>query len=144
MPFTGLDTFDTTLQKTNIWLEEIMESLGWEDRSRAYIALRAVLHALRDRLTVEEATHLAAELPFLVRGIYYEGWSPADKPVKMDREGFLQRIAAAFRDDITVDPEEIVRSVFTVLENRVSTGEIEDIRSTLPRDLRDLWPSKDV
>jgi uncharacterized protein (DUF2267 family) len=31
-----------------------------------------VLHALRDRLTVEEASDLAAQLPMLIRGLYYE------------------------------------------------------------------------
>jgi uncharacterized protein (DUF2267 family) len=75
MSATGLDVFDQTLQKTNIWLKEIMDDLG-PDRQRAYHALRAVLHTLRDRLTVEEAAHLSAQLPLLVRGIYFEGWHP--------------------------------------------------------------------
>jgi uncharacterized protein (DUF2267 family) len=66
--------FDRTLYKTHTWLKEIMEVLGTEDRHRAYMALRAVLHALRDRLTVEEVAQLGAQLPMLIRGLYYEGW----------------------------------------------------------------------
>ncbi len=61
MSTTGLDVFDKTLQTTNIWLDEIGECDGiGPDRQRCYHALRAVLFALRDRLTVEEAAHLAA------------------------------------------------------------------------------------
>ncbi len=63
MSATGLEVFDRTLHKTHTWLKEIMGELGTEDRHRAYMALRAVLHALRDRLTVEEVAQLGAELP---------------------------------------------------------------------------------
>src|ERR687886_176925 len=62
MSSTGLEVFDRTVQETNIWLGEIAEDLG-PDRQVAYRVLRAVLHALRDRLTVEQAAHLSAQLP---------------------------------------------------------------------------------
>ena len=65
---TGLDVFDTTVQKTHIWLNEIMQELGWEDRYKAYLGLRTTLHALRDRLPIEETAQLAAQLPMLIRG----------------------------------------------------------------------------
>ena len=63
MSTTGLEVFDTTLQKTNVWLNDVMQELGWDDeRPRAYLALRTMLHALRDRLMVGEAMHLGAQL----------------------------------------------------------------------------------
>ena len=40
---TGLDVFDTTIQKTNLWLKDLMWELGWEDRHRAYEGLRVTL-----------------------------------------------------------------------------------------------------
>ena len=56
---------------------------------------RPVLHTLRDRLTVEEAAHLSAQLPLLIRVIYFEGWHPAHKPTKERfKEQFLDQIAA--------------------------------------------------
>jgi hypothetical protein len=41
MSATGLEVFDSTLQKTNIWLKELMEEMGL-DRRKAYQALRGV------------------------------------------------------------------------------------------------------
>jgi uncharacterized protein (DUF2267 family) len=63
MTITSIDVFETTLHKTNGWLKELLEELDWQDRHAAYLALRATLHALRDRLTVEEVAELAAQLP---------------------------------------------------------------------------------
>ncbi len=144
MSATGLEVFDTTLEKTHVWLNEIMAELEWEnEHHRAYLGLRSVLHALRDRLTVEEATHLGAQLPMLIRGFYYEGWKIAGKPLKeRHKEEFLAHVAHDFRNDERVsDPESIVRAVFRVLSRRVTAGEIADIKGILPAELRELWPA---
>ena len=142
MSMTGLEVFDTTVQKTNEWLDEILYELALEDRHTAYVALRGTLHALRDRLPLEETAHLGAQLPMLVRGFYYEGWRPTREPIKMHREEFLLRVeeqltgAAAVR----LDSEAVVRAVFQLLSRRISKGEIEQVEQTLPKDMRDLWP----
>jgi len=141
MSITGVDVFDTTVQKTNSWLHDLMQVLRWPDKHKIYLALRVTLHALRDRLTVEEVAHLGAQLPMLVRGFYYEGWDPTDKPLRQrHKEQFLARIEQQFEDDDSVDPEVVVRAVFFVLEHRVTEGEIEDIKQILPAEIRDLWP----
>lgn len=141
MSTTGLDVFDTTLQKSNNWLRELQEELNWgDDRHRAYLALRSTLHALRDRLTPEEAVHLGAQLPMLIRGVYYDGWKLSDMPNKVrDKNEFLSRIRQDFYNDPTIDPEQIVRAVFSLLSRKVSEGEIKDIRGIMPRELQDLW-----
>ena len=141
MSVTGLDVFDTTLHKTNNWLNELMQLLGWQDKHKAYLALRATLHALRDRLTVEEVAQLGAQLPMLIRGFYYEGWDPTGKPLKVrHKEEFLARIEEQFRGDNRIDPEQVARAVFTVLADRVTEGEIEDVKHILPAEIQDLWP----
>ena len=75
----GLDTFDKTVQESNLWLKDVMERLDTRDRHHAYSALRAVLHALRDRIGPESAAHLGAQLPMLLRGLFYAGLGPYGK-----------------------------------------------------------------
>ena len=136
------EVFHASLQKTQVWLNDLMVELGWENRpQKACLALRTALHALRDRLTVEEAVHLGAQLPILIRGVYYEGWKLTGKPVKeRHKSEFLDHIAAVFRDDDTVDPEKVMRSVFKVLARHISKGEIDNVKNSLPKSLQDLWP----
>jgi uncharacterized protein (DUF2267 family) len=142
MSMTSLEIFNTTLQKTNEWLDEITYELALDDRHTAYVALRGTLHALRDRLPVEEAAHFGAQLPMLVRGFYYEGWRPAREPIKMHREDFLLRVEEQLTGGTAqqLDSEAVVRAVFQVLSRRISKGEIGQVEQTLPKDLRDLWP----
>jgi uncharacterized protein (DUF2267 family) len=141
MSLTGLAAFDSTVHTTNAWLKELMEDLRWEDRHRAYAALRAVLHGLRDHLTVDEVVTLGAQLPMLIRGVYYEGWHPADKPLReRKKEQFLAHIAAAFREDPSIDPEDVTQAVLGLLARHVSGGEVAGLKHALPAELRALWP----
>jgi uncharacterized protein (DUF2267 family) len=140
---TGLEVFDTTIHKTNRWLNELMEGLGSTEKHEAYLALRATLHALRDRLTVDEVAHLGAQLPMLIRGFYYEGWDPTGKPLKVrHREEFRARIEQELkaRGDEPVDSLRVARAVFALLDRHVAEGEIEDVRQVLPSEIRELWP----
>lgn len=140
MSTSGLEVFDDTLQKTNTWLKEIMQVLG-PDRHRAYTAMRGVLHCLRDRLSVNEAAHLGAQLPMLVRGIYYEGWRPVGKPEKIrTRDEFLAGVARQFENVRPIDPQDAVRAVFQILEHHVDPGEIADVIQSLPQEIRTMWP----
>ena len=140
------DAFDGTLQKTHVWLNDIMKELDWhENPNKAYLALRTVLHTLRDRLTIEEAVQLGAQLPMLVRGFYYEGWTLKGKPGKQrHKEDFLAPIKEAFKEDFISRPESIARAVFKTLARHTSEGEIEDVKHSLPKALQELWPSKRV
>jgi uncharacterized protein (DUF2267 family) len=141
MPTTAVKAFDTTLEKTNVWLRDLRTELGWMDSDRAYHALRAVLHALRDRLPPDEAVNLGAQLPMLLRGCYYEGWKPGAAPTReRTKKAFFEHVAAEFRGDPGLDYEEIVEAVFYTLEKHITAGEIDDVRANLPAELRALWP----
>jgi uncharacterized protein (DUF2267 family) len=141
MSSTTITPIERAVHVTNIWLKELMEELHRDDRQRAYHALGAVLHALRDRLTVVETANLGAQLPLLIRGLFYEGWNPSGKPIKARKKAdFLAHIAAACRGHSEVSPEEAARAVFTVLERHVSAGEIKDVKHVLPSGIRSLWP----
>jgi uncharacterized protein (DUF2267 family) len=141
MSTTNHELFSNTLQKTHLWLKDLAEELRWADQHQAYLALRATLHALRDRLTVQEATHLGAQLPMLIRGFYYEGWNPAGKPVReRHKEEFCAHVKEYFQREEDIDAEKIVRGVFKMLSRRITAGEIEDIKHIMPPELRQLWP----
>ncbi|HVA45133.1 MAG TPA: DUF2267 domain-containing protein [Pirellulales bacterium] len=132
--------FDATVQATNAWVADLAARLGWSDHHHAYMALRAVLHALRDRLSVEHVADLSAQLPMLVRGFYYEGWHPAGKPLKDRKEDdFLEHVADNLRGAPDADPRQVTRAVFALLRQHVSHGEIESLRATLPHELKLLW-----
>ena len=138
---TGISSFDRTVQTTIEWLNEIMDELPTNDRQKAYRVLRATLQTLRDRLTVEEATDLGAQLPMLVRGFYYEGWNPTGKPEKLRTlDEFLDHVEESFPRGMDVDSRRGVEVVFGLLGDRVSAGELEDIQRMLPKPIRQLWP----
>lgn len=144
MSHISLPIFETTVQKTDLWLKEIMEKLGWSDRHKAYIALKGVLHMLRDRLPVDVAAKFGAELPMLIRGFYYEGWSPAKTPIKSHNltefldQVYLHLANASFAQE-RESMEEIVRPIFHVIQNQLSKGEIEHLRKVLPASIAALW-----
>ncbi|HEX2959226.1 MAG TPA: DUF2267 domain-containing protein [Chitinispirillaceae bacterium] len=140
MAWTGLETFDTAVQKADIWLKEIMIDLNVDSRRIAYAALRAVLHTLRDRLTIDEAVDLGAQLPLLIKGVYYDEWDPSRTPIK-DRhlDDFLTRMSSNYHGDPQIGIHQIARSVFRLLEKKVTEGEIEDVQGMLPKEFSELW-----
>ena len=114
MSATGLDVFDRTLQMTHIWLQDIMAELG-PDRQVAWHVLGAVLHAVRDRLPLELAVHLGAQLPLLVRGLYDDQWHLAREPSRTrNLEEFLEQVGEGLKNIRPVNRIDAVRAVFHV------------------------------
>ena len=104
--------------------------------------LSTVLHKLRDRLTVNLAAHLGAQLPLLIRGVYYDQFEPGHMPSELrSRDDFVAEVAEWLSDTKPVDPDEAVRSVFRVLSRHISEGQINKIRDALPKSIRKLWDS---
>jgi len=141
MSGTTIPNFTQAAQQAQQWVNELADELDWSER-RAYHLLRSVLHTLRDWLPLEEMTDLAAQLPVLIRGIYYEGWKPIDTPVgARTRENFVERVEDAFSDEPLDDPEAAVAAVFGLLDRHVSHGEIAQVRNSMKKPLRELWPA---
>ena len=130
--------FDKALSKTRQWLKELELELGMDNPNEAWRALRAVLHTVRDRLPVNECAELASQLPVMIAGMYYTGWTPADKPVKTrSLDDFMDTVAGQLPKG--QDPLRITRGVIRVLERHISSGEIKDVRRNFPEHLRELW-----
>jgi uncharacterized protein (DUF2267 family) len=135
-----LHPFESTLQKADQWMKDTMEELGPDDPQKAYRSLRAVLHALRDRLTPGEVTDMASEMPMLIRGLFLEGWKATPPSGDVDsQEEFFAAVNEKLQVPADVGPEDSTRAIFRVLERRISCGEISDIRDMLPRGLQTLW-----
>jgi len=133
-------TISHAVQQIQEWLKELRDNGDLANENEAYSVLRAVLHQLRDRLTVEEAADLGAQLPLIVRGIYFEGWRPGHVPEKV-------RTKRKFLDGVLLKllphrnpPEPAVRDVFALLAHHCDPGEIANVIAQLPGELKDLWP----
>jgi uncharacterized protein (DUF2267 family) len=132
-----LDVIETTVQKTYSWINDLREALGGVPRRDAYQVLRSFLHVLRDRLTIEEVAQLGAQLPMLIRGLYYEGWDPSKNPVKMKPDEFIERFIRGLTLD-EVAPKEALRAAARTLRQHITEGEFEDVLASLPAQLREL------
>jgi uncharacterized protein (DUF2267 family) len=132
--------FEKYCNETKSWLLEIAEEMRCPGKTEwALSALKAVLHTLRDRTTLQEVFHLSAQLPVLVRGIYLEGYKPAGKPIKMNSEEFMLQIKKKLGPSVDVPVAEVFRAVLTTLYNRTSRGELDDILGIMPKDIQKLW-----
>jgi uncharacterized protein (DUF2267 family) len=129
-----LDVIDRTVAKTYDWLHAVAEQGNLDDAHRAYQVLRGVLHALRDRLSPDVAAHLSAQLPLLVRGLFYEGWDPAKTPLRMSLSDFLARVEAEAGLKGTSEAEDATRAVMAVLWDELGEGSMEHLMSVLPSD----------
>jgi uncharacterized protein (DUF2267 family) len=140
MTHSPVGVVENAVATTNKWLNDVSDRLAGRDPQRAYRALRAVLHAVRDRLGVNEASHLAAQLPMLIRGLYYEGYHPAGKPLnERSKSDFLTHIKREFPDE-SFDTEKVTRAVLEVVTSHITPGELEKIKMVVPEEIRSLWP----
>lgn len=122
------------------WLSNIADYMHTPGRTDwAFNVLKAVLHTLRDRTTVEEVFHLSAQLPVLIRGIYLEGYKPSGKPEKMNAEEFVRQIRNRMGPAIDIPATDATRAVFTILYEKTSPGEMDDIKGSMPKDIQRLW-----
>lgn len=138
---TNVAALDRAVQQTQVWLGHIAQDMGWQDHDKSYTALRAVLHALRDRLPPDEAVHLAGQLPMLVRGIYFEGWNPSDKPLKYhDKRDFLEHVRRVAPRLDGAEAERAVTAVLRELSTELDWGEVGEARQAMPEDVRAMWP----
>lgn len=135
----GVSSLDRSIQLSMKWLNEVGEELRWPDEERVYDATKAVLNALRDRLPVGEAVEFAAQLPMLLKGIYYDSYDLGGKPLKIrDREEFFDLIRDNFGGE-ALNPREPMIAFLKVYLRKTGTGEFEDIKRVMPEELRGLF-----
>lgn len=140
MTALGLKMIDRAVETANVWINEVNYRTGWDNKQRAYRLLRQVLHVIRDHLSADEAAQLGAQLPVLIRGIYYEGWDPSKSRLAVrDRDTFIAMVQEGFRDDPMDDAEDAIAAMIDVLDAHVSEGEMEDVKGTFTKAIRALF-----
>lgn len=133
--------------KGNALLNELAVELGIPGNKKAAArVLRSVLHALRDRITVEESLQLLAQLPMAIKAIYVDGWSLKNshkytRTIDQFLFDVIRNDGIAALDDFSLSREEatvVVERVFYVLSRHVSRGEFNDIIAVLPAEIKTL------
>jgi uncharacterized protein (DUF2267 family) len=117
----------------------VMATSGEESRETAKRMTGAVLRALRDRLTPEEADQAAAQLPRELQEIWAEGERSDRSPIKMDREQFYARVMRDAGLESGKRAHWATLGVFAALKEQISPGEAEDVFAQLPKDLKEVW-----
>jgi uncharacterized protein (DUF2267 family) len=135
----GIKPLDRSIQLTLEWLNDIQEEFKWPDKDRVYDATKAVLLATRDRLTVEEAHQFAAQIPMVMKGMFFDGYDPTDKPMLIrNKDRFLEHVRKQFGNR-PLDSENAVRTVAKVLRKKISKGQYEDVVGSMPKEIQKLY-----
>lgn len=142
MTSTAPDIIARNVEKTHIWINDVAENLETDDLQYAYRVLRGFLHTLRDKLPVNEAAQLSAQMPLMIRGIFFEGWAPARTPAPYrDLDTFLELLGReAVLHGQTESSFAAVASART-LRDHISEGELSDVVGALPAEIRALIES---
>jgi uncharacterized protein (DUF2267 family) len=124
---------------TQTFLQQVLASAGRPSLEDTRKVTAAVFHALRDRLTPEEADQAAAQLPRPLKLLWWRGEIEGRRPMKMHRQKFYERV----RREAGLASEREARiattAVFAALKTQLSPGEAEDILGQLPKDLKTVW-----
>ncbi|SDA61939.1 DUF2267 domain-containing protein [Mesorhizobium qingshengii] len=139
MTHTSITGFTHAAEQAQQWVNELAEDLGWSEQN-AYRFLKSVLHTLRDWLSPEEMADLSAQLPTLIRGIYFEGWKPDAPAWERKKSDFVICVRNSFGYEPDVDVDQAIKAVFKILDRNISHGEIVQVRNSMKKSLRRLWP----
>lgn len=150
MSHTSVRQLEQATQQAQEWINELTNDGDFEAPDQAYAYLRAVLHAMRDRLTPEEVAHFGAQMPMMVRGFYFEGWRPARAPNDFDTpEEFFDHVEESLGGPQENDPPEQVaqrsRAVVRFLDDHVDEGQMRHVRAQFPKELVEaLWEPREA
>jgi uncharacterized protein (DUF2267 family) len=126
--------FEKYAEEGNRFINDVADELGASRNTAARIT-KAVLHAVRDRLSADDAVEFAQGLPMALKGVFIDQWDISDNPVVIRRaHDFLDYIyykdefTAAFDFPSEDSVEEGLRGVFNVLECYMDEGQIEQVK----------------
>ncbi|MFZ2285201.1 MAG: DUF2267 domain-containing protein [Lutibacter sp.] len=137
--------FNQYAREGNAFLKDYAKKLNMsDDTDRAGRILSSILHGLREIITVEESLQLISQFPMFLKAVYVNRWTTRKKHKVKNMTDFIDLIREL--DGVTAlhdfGSEEIaenyINSTFMILRKYISLGELEDIRTVLPRDIKSI------
>ena len=137
--------FNQFAKEANTFLKAYAAELNLgKDADKAGRILSSILHGLREVISTEESLQLIAQFPMFLKAIYVNGWSGKTKIKVKSLEDFIDLIRDFNGVTSVVDfesdeiAENYIKSTFIILRKYISLGELKDIRTVLPKDLKFL------
>lgn len=138
--------FNKYAEEGNLFIKNLAKNFGHpEEIGRTGIVLRAVLHTLRDRITISESFSMMAQLPMFLKAIYVDNWKYRETPLRMNKEEFLKEVEkhqeqyGEYEFSWDKSTEDIVKLVIKELSSYITKGELEDIMAQLPEDIEEMF-----
>jgi len=138
--------FNQYALEANSFIKEYAEQIDMaEDHGKATGILTAVLHGLREIISVEESLQLISQFPMFLKAVYVNGWSINKTKTKVKyMPQFVDLVrsfdGAASNNDFVSDEiaEHYINTTFFALRKYVSAGELQDIRDNLSKNLKNM------
>ena len=137
--------FNQFAAEANTFLKEYSKEMNLAtDKEKAGRILSAILHALREVISVEESLQLIAQFPMFLKAVYVNGWTTHKREKVKNMTEFIdlcrKYCGLTSVHDFESDElaENYIHTTFLLLRRYISLGELEDIRSELPKDLKSM------
>ncbi|MDG1729457.1 MAG: DUF2267 domain-containing protein [Algibacter sp.] len=139
--------FNQFAKEANKFINDYTKELNLNgDTEKAGRILSSILHGLRELISTEESIQLIAQFPMFLKAVYVNGWSPKQKKTKVKTMDDFIDLVKSFDSPSEISDfgydndlaENYIYTTFIKLRKYISLGEIEDIRSELPKDLKDM------
>ncbi len=139
--------FDKYAQDANGFIKHLAEHLGHPgETSTTGRILRAILHTLRDRLTISESLDLLSQLPMFLKAVYVENWKYREKPTGINTIETFTGAVEKHQDEYgendfawSKSTREIIHITLHELSVYISPGESNHIVAQLPEDLKEMF-----
>jgi len=137
--------FNQFAAEANEFLNEYTKELMLDgDTDRAGRILSSILHGLRHVITIEESLQLISQFPMFLKAVYVNTWSAHKKKRVKNMTEFIDLVMKFDGSSSIIDfksyemAENYINATFVMLHRYISSGELENIRSGLPKDLKSM------
>ena len=137
--------FNRFAAEANTFMKEYTRELNLGgDTEKAGRILSSILHGLREVISTEESLQLIAQFPMFLKAVYVNGWTSRKRAKVKNMVDFIDLVREFdgvtsindFRSNEVA--ESYIDATFILLRRYISLGELEDIRTELPKDLKSM------